>query len=456
MKFICTKFYKLLFVVVLINLLVIKFDAIAELRVTSKDPNFGASQSSDFEFTKTWLCENIGSTNLNVTLTSQKTGRTPSAWGLDNIAENFNLQAGGTQNCGIKLTTSGEKGIGDVSAKISTEGFERNVNMTFYTDVFKNIFVNASNEQDIKTTELFKYISQKYADYSEFNQNDFINLSGLTQTADFYFYIGGSDTEIDSLTAEKLVDAFLSGKSVFICGSEPLYTLSKTHPEHRIWSFFGFSISEEVIFDELNKNFSLQMVNMVEMNSVGDNTFNLLDGNKPIRAINLDMGGQLSIDKVLWIDGESNKYVGFVKKNFENNSRIIFINVDLYGHKLNDEFPQFTTGFYYSLFFENGTSIRNNKRNSENNLIMYPNPINNDNNILNWKTNDLHNIEKQIENYDNLLSYEIYDLNGNLITKNHNTNQYNLNINTDKLPKGTFTIKLVFENQIVTKKIVRN
>lgn len=453
--------------VALINFFAFNFASNAEFQVTSKDPNYGASQSKDNEFTKTWLCENKGTSTLNVTLTSQKSGRTPQAWGLDNIAENFNLQAGGTQNCGIKLTTVGEKGIGDVSVKISTnEGFERNVNMTYYTDVYKNIFVNASSKQDISKTELFKYISQKYADYSEFNQNDFINLSTLTQNSDFYFYIGGSDTEIDSITAEKLVDAFLSGKSVFICGSEPFYNLSKTHPDHRIWSVFEFRITDDILIESVTKDYMLTVSSPIEMNGVSDFTFDILNETNPIRKIEILMNGNLSLDKHLYVGQSDVNDVGFVKINLLNKNRIIFVNADLHGHKLNEEFPLFTNTFYYSLFFENGTSVRNQNRGAEQNLIIYPNPINNDNNTLNWKTdiqtNEQDNpiIDNDNENYKNLISYEIYDLNGNIITnktyQSNTQNENSIDIDIDLLQKGIYTIKLVFENQIVTKKLIKD
>ena len=138
------------------------------------------------------------------------------------------------------------------------------------------------------------------------------------------------------------------------------------------------------------------------------------------------------------------------------------MNADLHGHKLNEEFPLFTNTFYYSLFFEKGTSVRNQNRGAEQNLIIYPNPINNENNILNWKSDhqNIGQIDKQIENYKNLLSYEIYDLNGNIITnktyQSNTQNENSIDIDIDLLQKGIYTIKLVFENQIVTKKLIKD
>lgn len=416
----------------------------AELKVTSTDPNFGVGNSNS-EFNKTWLCENAGTTTLNVTLTSSKSGRSPASWGLNNLSENFNLEAGGTQNCGIKLTTNGSKGVGDVNAQIKTnDGFERNVSMTFYTDLYKNIFVNGSNNQNPQETELFKYISTKYSDYIEFTKNDFDNLSGFVQNTEYYFYIGGSDTDIDSSTADKLVDAFLAGKNVFICGSEPFYNLSKTHPNHKVWNVFGFSVSDEIMYDDFNKSFSLQMVNMVEMNSVGDKTFNLIKGNKPIRKIDVIIGGQLYIDKVLWIDGESNKYVGFVKKNLDNNNRIIFVNVDMYGHKLNEEFPSFTTGFYYSLFFENGTSVENNliETNISPNVFAYPNPVSE---FVNIPINEID--KSQILSND--LELKIYDINSNLIKDiNFSIENNILKVKTNNLPNSKYFVEINSKNRV--------
>jgi hypothetical protein len=336
--------------------------------------------------------------------------------------------------------------------------------MSFYTDVFKNIFVDASNGQNPRETELFKYISTKYSDYVEFSKSDFDNLSSLVQNSDFYFYIGGSDTDIDSSTAEKLVDAYLSGKSVFICGSEPFYNLSKSHPNHRIWSVFDFRITNETLIESGTKDFMLSVSSPVEMNGVSDFTFDILNETNPIRRIEVLTNNNLNLDKLLYVGQSDMNYVGFVKINPENNNRIIFVNVDLYGHKLNEEFPQFTNGFYYSLFFEFGTSVENDftqseQINLEDNLIIYPNPSKNE---INFKFKELGDLTHSSQSYGQLLKYEICDMNGNIIktvnAENHNLSPENtqkLNLKLDSLSKGVYSIIFTFDNKIIAKKIVK-
>jgi ERCC4-related helicase len=79
----------------------------------------------------------------------------------------------------------------------TNDGFERNVNMTFYTDLYNNIFVNGSEGQDLKQGELYKYVLATKKDFSEFNKNDFNNLTPMIVETKNYIYVGGSNGEID-------------------------------------------------------------------------------------------------------------------------------------------------------------------------------------------------------------------------------------------------------------------
>lgn len=411
----------------------------AELKVTSNDPNFGVGNSYS-EFNKTWLCENIGTSALSVTLTSKKSGRSPESWGLNNLSESFNLEAGGTQNCGIKLTT-GTKGIGDVEAQIKTnDGFERNVNMTFYTDLYDYIIINGSEGQDIIEGSLYDYFVEKELNFIEMNKNDFNNLSPLITEAKSYIYNNGSNGDIDSLTAERLANLYLNGKNVFICGAEPFYKLSKSHPDHIIWSILRFDLTDEIIYDNYNKAYDLTLLNL-KTNATTNTTNLFLDpfvlSQRPIRKVMPRITDAMQNTRLFYLNEDNNKVVGYTGELGTN--EVTFINVDLEGlfYDINDSS---NVGRFFNIVFgDKYTSVEDNETNNTPKVIAYPNPVSEFVNIP---------VEKII-NLDNV-RVNIYD-NNSVLIKNieYTIENQNLRIKTNNLPQAKYFVEIYDNDKIL-------
>jgi hypothetical protein len=410
------------------------------LKVTSTDPNFGVGNSNS-EFNKKWLCTNEGAATLNVTLTSSKSGRSPSTWGLDNLTENFKLEAGGTQNCGIKLTTNGTKGVGDVNAQIKADdGFERNVKMTFYTDLYHLVFVNGSEGQDLKSGELYKYIYSKATNAIDFDKNDFKALSPMIIEAKNFLYIGGSNGEIDSLTADRIAQQFLLGKKIFICGAESFYKLSKSHPEHKIWSVLRFDLSDEILFDNFQTPYNVTVKNLIDenvltTNNFFQNPFNLTD--RPIRKVIPRITNAMQNTKLFYLNDDETKTIGYSYILGETN--ITFLNIDLEGLFFDVNDPE-KIGKFYDFVFDNlGTSVENNlfETNISPNVIAYPNPVSE---FVNIPINEID--KSQILSND--LEIKIYDINSNLI-KGINVSLENqiLKVKTNNLPNGKYFVEIM-------------
>ncbi len=357
------RFFKLF----LILLLVSGLDLFAEFKVTS----IGANQkvgSSNTIFDKNWLCENTGDNKLSVTLSSNKSSRTSDSWGLENISEKFDLEAGGTQNCGIKLTT-GKKGIGDAQVNLKTnDGFDRNILISYFTDEFDIINCNLTSLSD-SISSYNNYLNFKQFDYVNFNQNDYqkmLNQSNYSKTV----LVNKSNGDLDSTEAEMLVDLFMSGKSLVISGADIFYNLSLTHPEHRIWSAFKFIINEKIVNENYSQDFGVEIIDTknttsnIYQNVLKLNKNNLV--NKPIRSIIPQISDAMNIYQNILLAGTED-VVGFSAEYPDLNS-ITILNFDI-----EDIYETSNIIIIDDLLDVKILSIEDNA--TKNSLVTYPNPI---------------------------------------------------------------------------------
>lgn len=109
-----------------------------------------------------------------------------------------------------------------------------------------------------------------------------------------------------------------------------------------------------------------------------------------------------------------------------------------------DEFysPLNTIDVFYDPTF---TSVENEISNINDLVTIYPNPIEN---------NGLLQVSLESELVNNSISkYEIYDINGNLVSRDHkvSSNNININLSTMNLSSGKYFVKLQLENGFIVK-----
>lgn len=417
-------------------------DLTAEFKLTS----IGANQkvgSSNETFDKNWLCENTGNEALSVTLNTNKSSRTQDSWGLENILEKFNLEAGGTQNCGIKLTT-GKKGIGDAEVNIQTDGgFDRNILITFFTDEFDIINCNLSSLPN-NQTNYNAYFVPKELDVVNFTQNDFNNLLSQSQNAKT-IVVNKNNGELDSTEAEILVDLFMSGKSLVISGADIFYNLSITHPEHRIWNAFRFIINETIVNENYNQDYGIEIIDTKNTtNNVYDSGLKLnrvqLE-NKPIRSIIPQLSDAIDITQNIYLEGTED-IIGFTAEYPDMNS-ITILNFDI-----EDIYNEFYVKIIEDVLDFKVLSIENDKTN--NNLITYPNPITSVSENIKIKLNEL------TDNSELLNNVEIYNELGQPSNLQYELINNEILINIQNYKIGVYYIKVSIGKEIYYSKFIKN
>lgn len=103
--------------------------------------------------------------------------------------------------------------------------------------------------------------------------------------------------------------------------------------------------------------------------------------------------------------------------------------------------------FAYSLHIKDNSVTSLSENAFENNVIIYPNP-----------TNEILNVSLEFQNSSNTTLF-IYDTQGKLIANPNlgikNKGEQNFTINISNLPKGMYLLKIVSENNSITKKFIK-
>lgn len=423
----------------------------AEFKITSIGPNQKIGNSNQ-TFDKNWLCENTGTSSLSVTLSSNKSSRTPESWGLENISENFNLEAGGTQNCGIKLT-AGKKGIGDAEVNLKTnEGFDRNILISYFTDEFEIINCNLSS-LPFNQTNYNAYLITKQFDNVNFNTIDFTNILSQS-TYSKTILVNKNNGDLDSTEAEILVNLFLSGKSLVISGADIFYKLSLTHPNHDIWSIFRFMVNEKIVNEKYNQDFGIEIIDSKNNsnNFFGDllklNRQNL--ENKPIRSLTPLISGAFNNYQNIYLAG-TEEIIGY-SAEFVGQNSITILNFDI-----EDIYNDFYINIIDDILDYKISSIEENviKNGFEkNSLITFPNPITSITENIKIKFADL-NISKIINENKNINHLNITNEIGQIININYEIINNEIIINTTNVQNGVYFVNIfIGENNYYSKFII--
>lgn len=134
---------------------------------------------------------------------------------------------------------------------------------------------------------------------------------------------------------------------------------------------------------------------------------------------------------------------------FNANSYYWHIYATIGGQQLNKFLPHYAPyfEFYYSLHVHNTTLGTSNNDKISNSINLYPNP-----------TNDLINIEFELNNPENIY-LTIYDLQGKAIATptigEKAQGKHKVSIRMTHLPKGIYLIQMNIGKEIITKKIVK-